>query len=59
MQELDSTDGFEEQMTKQVERIYLALKKLYEQGIEVVDYFEFVTDPESFSETVENIFHVR
>jgi len=58
VQELDGTDGFEEQMTKQVERIYLALRKLYEQGHEVVDYFEFVTDPESFSETVENIFHV-
>ncbi|XP_028966329.1 EP300-interacting inhibitor of differentiation 3 [Galendromus occidentalis] len=58
VQELDGTEGFEEQMTKQVERIYLALRKLYEQGHEVVDYFEFVTDPDSYAETVENIFHV-
>ncbi|OQR74427.1 EP300-interacting inhibitor of differentiation 3-like [Tropilaelaps mercedesae] len=53
-----STEGLEEHTTKAVDRIFRAVRKLHEKGLMPVDFFEFVIDPESFSTTIENIFHL-
>lgn len=59
VRQIASTDGLEEPTTKAVDRIFRAIRKLHDKGLMPVDFFEFVIDPESFSATVENIFHLR
>ncbi|XP_022699207.1 non-structural maintenance of chromosome element 4-like isoform X1 [Varroa jacobsoni] len=58
VRQIASTDGLEEPTTKAVDRIFRAIRKLHDKGLMPVDFFEFVIDPESFSATVENIFHL-
>lgn len=49
----------QESVEKKVQRIYVQLKKHYKRNNErPLNYFKFVVNPNSFSDTVENIFHV-
>lgn len=47
----------EEATTKEVQRVSEALYKVGA-GEEAVSFFKFVTNPDSFSQTIENIFHL-
>ncbi|XP_067125777.1 EP300-interacting inhibitor of differentiation 3 [Centruroides vittatus] len=56
---VNSLGSNNETTTEEVEEILKLLQKLYVKNKhEPICYFEFVTDPESFSHTVENMFHV-
>ncbi|XP_014681417.1 PREDICTED: non-structural maintenance of chromosomes element 4 homolog A-like [Priapulus caudatus] len=48
----------QEATTEEIERILGILQRLYKQYNGPVDYFELVVNPDSFGQTVENIFHV-
>ena len=49
----------EEETAKMVERVLRALRDNYKmKGKQPLDYFQFVIDPESFSKTIQNMFHV-
>lgn len=51
--------GKQETTTEEVEGILKLLQQLYiKHDKQAICYFEFVTDPDSFSHTVENMFHV-
>ncbi|XP_034041398.1 non-structural maintenance of chromosomes element 4 homolog A [Thalassophryne amazonica] len=50
-------ESHQEETEKEVERILRYLKDYHEDDGTPVSYFEFVIDPNSFSRTVENIFH--
>jgi len=62
VQELTRMEKSNEETTaKMTEYVYTVLKKYYlheKNDREPVDFFEFVTDPQSFGRTVENIFYV-
>lgn len=56
---VNSIGDSSETTTEEVEEILKVLKKIYiGNEKEPICYFEFVTDPDSFSHTVENMFHV-
>ena len=49
----------EEETAKMVERVLRALRDNYKKkGKQPLDYFQFIIDPESFSKTIQNMFHV-
>ena len=50
--------GSDEATTVEVEHIMKILKRLYRQNnLSPICYFEFVTNPNSFSQTIENVFY--
>lgn len=50
-------ESHQEATEKEVERILGYLKSYYQDDPSPISYYEFVIDPNSFSRTVENIFH--
>ena len=48
----------EEATTKEVERIYQILKTKTRGGTNTICLFKFFINPESFGQTVENLFHL-
>uniref|UniRef100_A0A1A7Z1Z7 Non-structural maintenance of chromosomes element 4 n=1 Tax=Iconisemion striatum TaxID=60296 RepID=A0A1A7Z1Z7_9TELE len=50
-------ESHQEATEKEVERILGYLKSYYQVDSSSISYYEFVIDPNSFSRTVENIFH--
>ncbi|XP_076101790.1 EP300-interacting inhibitor of differentiation 3-like [Mytilus galloprovincialis] len=58
MQSFDGSGGKNEATTAEVERVLDILQKLYKQTDEnPICFFEFVLNPESFGQTIENIFY--
>ena len=55
---IESVEKQEEATTKEVDRIYKILKKKTKDGQRPICFFKFTINPESFGQTVENIFHV-
>lgn len=58
LEQIGSVEKQEEATTKEVDRIYKILKKKSKDGRSPICFFQFVVNPESFGQTVENIFHV-
>jgi len=55
---LDKFSQSEEVTTREVEHVLVILRKTYnENGRCPICYFEFVTNPTSFSQTIENVFY--
>ncbi|XP_076308104.1 non-structural maintenance of chromosomes element 4 homolog A-like isoform X2 [Tachypleus tridentatus] len=51
--------SYQETTTEEVERLFALLQRLYNRNDrQPVCYFQFVVNPQSFNQTVENIFHV-
>ncbi|GAB6025448.1 Non-structural maintenance of chromosomes element 4 A [Chamberlinius hualienensis] len=58
-QKVSKMDKSEQDLTtEEVERVLKILRYHCEHHGPAIDFFEFVTDPSSFTKTVENIFHV-
>ncbi|XP_065646622.1 non-structural maintenance of chromosomes element 4 homolog A isoform X2 [Hydra vulgaris] len=55
---IDSVDEKEEATTKEVERVYKILKKSTNNGMQAVCLFQFIINPTSFGQSVENLFHL-
>ena len=55
-QKITALDNEEESTTKDVKKMFVALKEACDQD-DVVHYFRFLLDPTSFARSVENIFH--
>jgi len=58
LEQIESVEKQEEATTKEVDRIYKILKKKTKDGQRPICFFKFTINPESFGQTVENIFHV-
>ncbi|XP_022258480.1 non-structural maintenance of chromosomes element 4 homolog A-like, partial [Limulus polyphemus] len=55
----DMGNSYQETTTQEVERLFALLQRLYNRNDrQPVCYFQFVVNPQSFTQTVENIFHV-
>ena len=55
---LDKFSQSEEVTTREVENVLVILKNTYEEsGRCPICYFEFVTNPTSFAQTIENVFY--
>ncbi|XP_066919790.1 non-structural maintenance of chromosomes element 4 homolog A-like [Clytia hemisphaerica] len=58
LEQIVSVEKQEEATTKEVDRIYKILKKKTKDGSRPICFFNFAVNPESFGQTVENIFHI-
>lgn len=57
-QEISKAEEQEEATTKEVERIYGILKRITKDGTVPIYLVKFITDPNSFGRTIENMFHL-
>ncbi|XP_057289690.1 non-structural maintenance of chromosomes element 4 homolog A-like [Hydractinia symbiolongicarpus] len=57
LKQIDSVEKQEEATTKEVERVYKLLKKATQGGKSPVCLFRFIINPDSFGQTIENLFH--
>ncbi|XP_065176488.1 uncharacterized protein LOC135806254 [Sycon ciliatum] len=57
--QVESANQHHEETTEEVERVARVLKDVFERNpsYEAIPYFDFVLNPDSFSQSVENIFH--
>jgi len=58
LKQIENVEEQEEATTKEVERIYHVLKDKTDHGKNNICFFSFIINPESFGQTVENLFHL-